>query len=292
MSKTIFNILSISAIIFGTHLNSFCSFNDTINKINPENGKKIGYWIITGDISKEKGFGANDKVEEGVYNNSRKTGQWIKYWPNGAIRSKVNYKYGRTLGAYTTYFQNGKLEERGNTVAGMLTGNYELYWPNGQLRQIKKFNKSGKTEGKVEYYYANGKKEVSFYTNNGEENGKAIWYYENGDKKREVTFDGGETISSREFKLSKPIIEYNDPSIEKGPKIDGTFNNAQKNLINSYGKTYDKNKNLLMDGEFIDGRLYNGRHFIYDEFGLLEKIKVFKNGVFVGNGVLGKNGIR
>ena len=27
-----------------------------------------------------------------------------------------------------------------------------------------------------------------------------------------------------------------------------------------------------MDGEFKDGYLYNGRHFIYDEFGILEKM--------------------
>jgi antitoxin component YwqK of YwqJK toxin-antitoxin module len=65
----------------------------------------------------------------------------------------------------------------------------------------------------------------------------------------------------------------------------------KKSLVNSYGKTYDENKNLLMDGEFKEERLYNGRHYIYDEFGLLEKIKVFKNGVFVGNGILGKNGV-
>ena len=63
---------------------------------------------------------------------------------------------------------------------------------------------------------------------------------------------------------------------------------ANNNLINNYGKTYDENKNLLMDGEFKNGYLYNGRHFIYDDFGLLEKIKVFKNGVFVGNGIIGK----
>ena len=73
-----------------------------------------------------------------------------------------------------------------------------------------------------------------------------------------------------------------------GPKIKGKFNKANNDLINNYGKTYDENKNLLMDGEFKNGYLYNGRHFIYDEFGLLEKIKVFKNGVFVGNGIIGK----
>ena len=73
--------------------------------------------------------------------------------------------------------------------------------------------------------------------------------------------------------------------------MNGSLNSAQNQLVNNYGKTYDRNKNLLMDGEFKNGYLYNGRHYVYDEYGLLEKIKVFKNGVFVGNGILGKNGI-
>ena len=81
------------------------------------------------------------------------------------------------------------------------------------------------------------------------------------------------------------------PKLKKGPKIKGAFNSAQNQLVNNYGKTYDENKNLLMDGLFKDGYLYNGRYYVYDEFGLLEKIKIFKNGVYVGNGVLGKNGI-
>tara|TARA_B100001287_G_scaffold70393_1_gene57993 strand:- start:1550 stop:2386 length:837 start_codon:yes stop_codon:yes gene_type:complete len=277
--------------MFGISIKTYCSYSDTINKVDPVNGRKTGYWIITGSISKEKGFGANDKVEEGKYVNSRKSGKWIKYWPNGAVRSVAHYKYGRIFGAYSTYFQNGKIEEKGTMISGLLKGTYELYWPNGKLRQTKNFNKLGKTEGKVEYYYANGKKEVSFITNNGQETGNATWYYENGDKKKEISFVDGKSTNVKRFQPTKPIIEYKDPLIEKGPTIKGDFNNAQKKLSNGYGKTYDVNKNLLMDGEFQNGKLYNGRHYIYDEFGLLEKIKVFKNGVFVGNGVLGKNGI-
>jgi hypothetical protein len=42
-----------------------------------------------------------------------------------------------------------------------------------------------------------------------------------------------------------------------------------------------------MDGEFSDGRLNDGRHYVYDEFGLLDHIEVFKKGIFAGNGVIG-----
>ena len=37
-----------------------------------------------------KPYNAENKIEE--YVNSRKNGIWIKYWPNGNIRSKINYK--------------------------------------------------------------------------------------------------------------------------------------------------------------------------------------------------------
>jgi len=262
--------------------------NDTINRVDPESGRKTGYWIITGDMKPKEGYDAKNKIEEGVYVNSRKNGIWIKYWPNGNVRSKINYKNGRTNGAYTTYFQNGNVEEKGNVIAGMMQGEFTLFWPNGKLRQKKKFNLNGKTDGQVVYYYPNGNKELVFESNNGIENGSASWYYENGDKKKDCFFDNGTVQTTKQYELLAEITTYIDEEIEMGPKIKGKFNKANNDLINNYGKTYDENKNLLMDGEFKNGYLYNGRHFIYDDFGLLEKIKVFKNGVFVGNGIIGK----
>ena len=41
-----------------------------------------------------------------------------------------------------------------------------------------------------------------------------------------------------------------------------------------------------MDGEFLDGKLWTGKHYIYDENGLIERIDVYKEGKFEGSGVL------
>ena len=236
--------------------------NDTINKIDPESGRKTGYWIITGEMKPKEGYNAENKIEEGVYVNNRKNGIWIKYWPNGNIRSKINYKNGRTNGAYTTYFQNGKVEEKGKVIAGMMQGEFTLFWPNGKLRQKKNFNLNGKTDGQVAYYYPNGNKELIFKSINGVENGSASWYYENGDKKKDCFFNNGTVQTTKQYELISEITTYIDEEIEMGPKIQGKFNQANKGLINNYGKTYDENKNLLMDGEFKEGYLYNGRHFL------------------------------
>ena len=51
-------------------------------------------------------------------------------------------------------------------------------------------------------------------------------------------------------------------------------------------KTYNENKDIYMDGEFKDAKLWTGKHYIYDENGLLERIEVYKDGKYVGNGVL------
>ena len=262
--------------------------SDTINKTNPVNGRKTGYWIVTGSMSKINGYNSEAVVEEGIYVNSRKNGLWIKYWPNGNPKSEIKYKNGRSFGDYITFFQNGNIEEKGEMNGGLMQGGYKLYWPNGKIRQEKKFNLYGNPEGDVSFYYENGQPELKFEVIDGKENGDAVWFYENGDVKKEVIYNNGLATSTKEYKEIHEHKDITDPLIEKGPKLLGKFNNANSGLIDNYGKTYDEDKNILMDGEFKNSFLYNGRHYIYDEFGLLEEIKVFKNGVYIGNGIIGK----
>jgi len=84
--KYIKNILILLFIVSSVSINAMAQ-SDTTNKVD-ENGKKIGYWIITGDISKEPGYDATAKVMEGTYVRNRKNGLWIKYHKNGNIMSK------------------------------------------------------------------------------------------------------------------------------------------------------------------------------------------------------------
>lgn len=266
------------------------SQSDTINQKNPDNGRKTGYWIITGNMSKLKGYDADAKVEEGIYKNSRKNGLWKRFWQNGSLKSEIIYNNGRSTGAYTTYFNNGQVEEKGTMENGLLVGDYKLFWPNGESRQVKTFNELGATEGRVQFFYENGNTELDFTTVNGKETGTSTWYFENGDKKREVVFnEEGAVSESVEFEMKNTAYVDPDPDpVEKGPKIQGEFNSANSSLVDNYGKTYDDDKNILMDGEFKNGRLYNGRHYIYDEFGLLDHIKEYRDGIYVGNGIIGK----
>ena len=71
----------------------FSQNNDTINQMN--NGLRHGYWILSGEITGNKDYVPVAKVEEGLFNNGRRTGLWVKYYPKGAVKSKINYVNGK-----------------------------------------------------------------------------------------------------------------------------------------------------------------------------------------------------
>ena len=267
---------------------SMDSINQTIE------GKKQGFWIIYGNMRNLQEYLSNEVIEEGQFKNSRKEGVWRKYFPGGQMKSEITYINGRPTGEFETYYPNGQLEEKGNWKGRVYTGSFERYYEDGTLSQKKNFNEKGKTEGVVEYYHTNGQLELSFTTNNGKEAGTASRFWPNGDLKEEITFDEkGEGVSSGIVQRVNPEVEL--PIFEKereGIAALGEINpgaaielDAPKALKDGYHKTYNENKDILMDGEFLGGKLWDGKHYIYDENGLLEKIEVYKDGKFAGTGV-------
>ncbi len=290
----IFKTISFLFLMLSTVFSYAGILDQDINKLD-ENGKRTGYWIITGSMSKEKGYKPDAKVEEGEYVRSRKTGLWKKYWPNGKLKSEITYVRGRPNGDYVTYFENGNIQEKSSWGGNKQTGTYEMYYENGQLMKKKEFSDNGKSTGKVVYYYENGQKELEFSTVDGVEEGEAVWYYANGDVKAKKDFTGGTVTKEETFERVNPeYVDKTPKKVIKGPKASGAENEAQGGkegsaIVDGHHITYDKDKNILMEGEFKDGRLYNGKHYLYDEFGLLDHIDIYKDGVFVGNGVIGDN---
>lgn len=258
---------------------------DTINQ-KIEN-KKEGYWIIYAHMRDIIKYKPNDVVEEGSYKRNRKYGLWKKYFPNGNVMSEIYFNKGRASGNFKTYYENGNLEEEGFWGGRVYTGKHKRYHENGKLAQEKTFNNYGKTEGKITYFYENGQPELVFTTLNGVENGKATRYYPNGDVKEILSFDNeGNMVDRIEKKRINPPFEKVKENIGEGLKVIGKENIEGYEIKDGYHKTYNDNKDILMDGEFINGKLINGKHYIYDEFGLLERIEIYKKGKYVGNGVL------
>ncbi len=269
------------------------SQNDTLNQMNE--GRRNGYWVMNGQMKKDTSYHPLSKVEEGVFQNGRKTGVWIKYYPSGIIKSKINYVNGRSYGNFELYFPNGQLEEKGTWQSKVYNGKFVRYYEDGTIAQEKTFNSKGKTEGKVVYYYPNGAEELVFETVNGKGSGEAIRKWPNGDVKEKITFNSkGESVTSGTIERKNPPIEEAEEIISNAEPIEaeGELNigflpsAAGKMLKDGYHKTYNENKDILMDGAFKSGKLWSGKHYIYDENGLLERIDVYKEGKFSGNGVL------
>lgn len=258
---------------------------DTINQ--KVDGKKQGYWIIYAHMRDYASYKPNDIVEEGKYKTNRKFGLWKKYFPNGNLMNEIYFKNGRAYGGFKTYYENGNVEEEGIWKGRVYTGEFKRFHENGTIAQEKTFNESGKTDGVVKYFYENGQPELVFKTIGGVENGEAIRYYPNGDVKEILTFGADGVMQKREEKARvNPAVNQKKEDKGDGVKVAGSQNMGGGNIVDGYHKTYNDDKDILMDGDFKAGKLIDGKHYIYDEYGLLERIEVYKNGKYIGNGVL------
>ncbi len=262
---------------------------DTINLIDAL-GKKQGKWILRGKHKPGSCFAPDQKAEEGKYADNRKIGKWFEYYCNGNMKNQLTFQNGRPDGYAIMYNENGKIAEEGNWKNNRWTGPYKLYYENGQPQHEFNFNASGKREGPVKYFYENGQLAIEGNFVNGKEAGVIKEYHENGDLKAEKTFNDGnvDVASIKEYEPKKPIVK----TVEKieGPKVvlkaDEKPNGVTAKgpmILNGPNITYNKNKQITKDGVFKDNRLMDGKNYIYDENGILQRISVYKNGVYVGD---------
>ena len=56
------------------------------------NGKKQGHWIFSGRMKNLPGYDSNAKVEEGLYRDDMKEGEWVEYNADGSVKSRTTYK--------------------------------------------------------------------------------------------------------------------------------------------------------------------------------------------------------
>ena len=83
-----------------------------------------------------------------------------EFWANGKLKSRMNYQSktdgGKLHGPYERYYENGQLWRKENYKDGKLDGLYEWYHENGQL-ELNKYYKEGKVEGLSSHYDENGR---------------------------------------------------------------------------------------------------------------------------------------
>ncbi|MDH4473422.1 MAG: hypothetical protein QE487_12515 [Fluviicola sp.] len=283
-------VLLICFLTFGIIGWSYNGNNDQ-DGINQKNEKgKQGKWIYYGKDRPEAGIPAEGKVEEGKYIDDRKEGIWIKYHNDGVTpKLKGEYENNRPKGNYTKYHQNGKIKEIGNFEKNQYHDSLKRFHENGQLEYEADYNEGGKEQGKVKYYYPNGQLEFEYTSSNGTPTGKAVRYYENGDVKEiiEYAVDGSVSKSTEKEMVNQPVT-VRDPgqSNERAPAVGTPKTKGVKWQPNGYNKVYNEDDEIWQDGVFKDGKLWDGKVYVYDRDGILLKVKVYKSGVYHSDGQL------
>lgn len=293
--KQLFHLL-VFVLCLGTAFSqSSSNTTGSINQVN-ESNRRVGKWVIKAEAGKHPDYKIGSIVEEGKYENGRKSGVWKTYYPNGSLKSEITYENSRTNGPYTLYYENGKIEEKGNWARTKNTGNFKRYYPNGELAQDFIFTETGKRSGKQTYYYANGNLRLEGNWIEGQENGEMREYYENGDLMEVKNFNNGELDKSsiQTYAAKTPQKDALEKQLDEGKnlnvKAEKDENPNQGGFDgNGYKKLYNKNHQIVKDGTFKDYRLMDGKYYKYDDNGILIQIMVFKNGKYIGDGVIADN---
>ncbi len=291
--RLILILVSYFLFCFSTQAQSFQLFEgDTINKIDAER-KRQGKWRVPARPKIDVGYASGELIEEGEYKNNRKQGVWKKYYPGGQLKSEIFYVNSRPKGPYTLYYDNGNIEEQGNWARTKNTGSFKRYHPNGKVAQDFTFTESGKRTGKQTYYYENGNVRLEGTWTEGMESGEMKEYYENGDLMTVKNFSNGvlDKSSVESYAPKTPVKDPVKKVVEEGKDIkvtveksetpnQGTFNG------NGYKQLFNANKQIAKDGTFKNYRLMDGKQYVYDENGLLKQIMIFKDGKYIGDGVI------
>jgi antitoxin component YwqK of YwqJK toxin-antitoxin module len=265
------------------------SKSDTLNQLDASTGLKQGYWIVLNSVKKLPDYPAEAKVEEGKFADSKKVGVWKNYFASGKIKSEITFTNNRPSGYAKMYYENGKVQEEGNWENNRWTGAYKSYYENGQAFYDFTYTPSGKREGEQKYYYENGQIMMVGVMHDGKETGTWEGYYENGDLRDKKTFNDG-TIDPKETEIYAPKRELPpakpEPVSKEPPKIvDKTKEKVNTGPFagNGYAKLFIAGGRLSKDGEFKNYRLMDGKDYVYNTDGILEKIAVYKEGKYVGD---------
>jgi hypothetical protein len=94
--------------------------------------------------------------EQGVLEDGKRVGLWVRYYENGQLSSKRTYKDGKRDGPWVRYRKNGKIYYKGTYKDGKRDGPWVGYFKNGKL-DFKGTFKNGKEDGPWVGYNRDGK---------------------------------------------------------------------------------------------------------------------------------------
>ncbi|MEM9023414.1 MAG: toxin-antitoxin system YwqK family antitoxin, partial [Bacteroidota bacterium] len=96
------------------------------------------------------------KVASGYYYNNEKQGKWLRYFPNGKVRSEAYYIQGRKHGRWKYFLPSGQLSAETNFVNDIKTGSWRGYYDDGTPACIYNYE-NDRLVGEFVLYHPNGR---------------------------------------------------------------------------------------------------------------------------------------
>jgi len=273
-------LILISIILFAASTSFSQSFKfykgDTVN-VRDVNNKKQGVWV--------KFNKAGNIIEKGKYINNKKEGIWIGYYPSGKIKHEITYKKNRPDGPAKFYYEDGKISEQGIWKINKWVGEYKYFHENGNLAYEWKYNENGRRTGKQKYYYEDGSLMIKGDWTDGKKAGILTEFYPDGSIKSEINFVDGkiQVASVKEYEIAeKPAKKQTAPKLQV---VNNKKTSSQPHVFTKTGyyKTYNEFKKLDREGQFVNGKLMDGKRFFYDDDGNLIRTLIYKNGKIVNS---------
>lgn len=252
---------------------------DTIN-LRDANGEKQGTWKIYNTDGKYRGYEVGQLVEEGQYRNSKKTGVWTKYYPNGNKKHELTFADNVANGYAKIYYRSGQLQEEGIWKGNRWSGQYKYYFENGNLKYDWSYNSSGKREGEQRYFHENGVLMYLGEWKQGKEAGELLEFYEDGSVKARRYFDEGKVIPEKTESLVQGK-EF-DERVKKYSGKPARKALGKGEVVDGYNKLLNKDGTVDVEGVFKNKKLMDGKRYEY-EAGKLVRVITYENGAKTGS---------
>lgn len=193
--------------------------------------RQVGHWRFYSSLD-------GTLQSEGNFENSKRNGDWVNYYPSGSVASKGKYENDVPAGKWEYFFESGKVSSSGQYLGGQREG----YW--------SAFNSAGEKESDVTYvsgtgefrqYYKSGKLKAKGMMANDHREGRWEYYYEDGRKEGEADYTQGKGTY---------FGYYPDGTLQtKGPVEDekrtGTWEIYERDgKLSGYYKPFYSEKNL------------------------------------------------
>ena len=144
------------------------------------------------------------------------------------------------------------------------------------------YNESGRRTGEQKYYYNDGSLRIHGDWTDGKKKGVLTELHRDGSIKSKMNFIDGkvQVASIKEYQIAeKPAKRRVAPNAQKVKKAKsedvGSFTQT------GYYKTFNEYKKIDREGEFVNGKLMDGKRYFYNDNGDRTRTLIYKNGKVV-----------